>query len=716
MTGRPRSRWLRRTGLGVGGVLAALVLAVCVAEAMGWPFLAGPMQTMLSRTLDRPVYFDGAMNAAVTAPALGASAAAGRTRSAGGVRVKLFGRIEVSAQRIEIAAPAWSQRPPLLLAEDARLRLRYGDLWRAAHGEALRIRLIEAGRLQVDLERLPDGRASWQLGPPKPAGAEPTPLPVFEELRVNEGRLALRDAQLDSQIDARFSLADGAGAAAQGASAGASGAASPATPATGASAPAGAAAPGLRAEATGRYRQLPLNLTLRTVGVLPWVADDASRQAVPLTIDGSVGRARLRFDGTVRDIQRLAGLVGEVRLAGPSLAAVGDVIGVTLPTTPPFITRGVLRKTGEVWQVRVDQADVGRSRLNGELRYDPTQPTPLLSGRVGGPRLLLADLGPAIGTSGPPAAGAPAKPSPTGRVLPSREFDLPSLRAMDADVQLAFDELDLGTALLQPLEPMRTHLLLKDGVLELRDIEARTADGRLQGLVSLDGRKDVAVWRTDLRWSQVRLEQWLKQVRANGAPPYVTGRLDGRAKLVGRGRSTAEILGSLEGELFGRLRNGTLSHLVVEGVGIDLAQALGVFVRGDDALPMDCAIADLRVDRGVAVPRAMVVDARDSVVWVDGKVSLADESMDLRAVVAPRDFSPLALRTPVKVQGSLSDPKVSLSLGPIAGKLAASALLALINPLAAILPLIDPGSDEVPANVSGGCRRLAQQAAQRPKS
>lgn len=711
----PRGRVVRRVGVGLAAAGVVLVLAVAVAEWMGWPFLAGPMQSMLTKTLARPVYLEGKALEGPTSGGMAPADSPGRVspppvagatapRVAGGVKVRLFGRVEVRAQGIEIAAPAWSRRPPLLVAENARLLLRYGDLWRAYRGEALRIRRLEADRLQLDLERLADGRASWQFGPPKAPGAKPPMVPVFEDLRVGDGRLGLRDALFDSVVDARFALVDRAepAAAVPGpASAAASAAARDARPAA-----------GLRAEATGRYRQLPLTLSLRTVGVLPWVADDAAQRAVPFTVDGSVGRARLRFDGAVRDVQRLAGLDGQFTLAGPSLAAVGDVLGVTLPTTAPFTTRGRLRKDGEVWHTRVDDASVGRSRLTADLRYDPTPATPLLSGRVGGPRLLLADLGPAIGT-GTPSTGVPTPVAAPGRVLPVREFDLPSLRAMDADVRLGFDELDLGTARLQPLKPLRAHLLLRGGMLELRDIEARTAEGQLRGLLSLDGREDVALWRSDLRWNEVRIEQWLRQARADGAPPYLTGRFDGRAKLAGRGRSTAQILASLDGELFGRLRDGTLSHLVVEGAGIDIAQAIGVFVRGDDPLPMDCAVADLRVAKGVARPRAMVVDARDSVIWVDGRVSLVDETMDLRAIVSPRDFSPLALRTPVKVQGTLADPRVSLAAGPLVGKLAAAALLATLNPLAAILPLLDPGSDAAPGNVPGGCRQLARQAAQR---
>lgn len=719
----PIRRWGRRIAWGGAGVLALTVIAVCAAEMAGWPFLAQPMQNALSAALHRPVYFEGARSVSPLAastssapvpPSAAASSAEGAVRQAGGVRVRLFGSVDVRAQRIEIAAPAWSQRPPLLVAEGARLQMRYVDLWRAWRGaEPLRVRRLEAERLVADLERRADGRASWQFGPTESSAATTPPaIPVFGELRVGQGELAFRDAVLDSQIAARFSLWDGSGAADASASA---------APLPGKVVSGREANPvGLKLQASGRYQKLPLKLALQSVGVLPWVSDDAARIGVPLTVDGEVGRARLQFDGSVRDLQRLAGLDGKFRLAGPSLAAVGDVIGVTLPTTGPFSTRGQLTKTGAVWQTRIDEALIGRSKLSADLRYDAGLLKPLLSGSVKGPRLLLADLGPAIGTAPVVVAGAPAQQAPVvaapGRVLPAREFDLPALRAMNADVKFDLDELDLGTQRLKPLRPLQTHLLLSEGVLELRTIEARTAEGRLQGTLSLDGRAEVAVWRSDLRWSQVRIEQWLTQTRANGGPPYVTGRLDGRAKLEGRGRSTAQILGSLEGELFGRLREGTLSHLLVEGAGIDLAQAIGVLVRGDDPLTMDCAVANLRVDKGVARPKAMVIDARDSVIWVDGSVSLADETLNLRAVVAPRDFSPLALRTPVKVQGTLSKPQVSLEAGPLVGKIAAAALLAALNPLAAILPLMDFGSDDVPANVSGGCRALARQSAQQIRS
>ena len=267
--------------------------------------------------------------------------------------------------------------------------------------------------------------------------------------------------------------------------------------------------------------------------------------------------------------------------------------------------------------------------------------------------------------------------------------------------------LDLGTTLLEPLEPLRTHLRLAGGVLTLSEIEARTAQGRLTGALSLDGRKPLALWKADLDLLGVRLERWLRQGRDGDAPPYVSGMLDGQIKVAGSGRSTAEILGSLDGGMRFHLRNGSLSHLALEAAGIDIAQALGMVVKGDEALKIQCNIADLVVTRGVAKPRVFVIDTSDSTVWIDGTVSLQNEAMDLRAVVSPKDFSPLTVRTPVYVKGTFSNPAISVELGKIGAKVGAAALLSLLNPLAAVIPFVDPGANDEAKRAASQCAELA---------
>ena len=359
-------------------------------------------------------------------------------------------------------------------------------------------------------------------------------------------------------------------------------------------------------------------------------------------------------------------------MSGASLASIGDPLGVTLPTTPAFKTRGTVVKDGGLWKTVFDEATIGSSRLAGAFTYESRRKVPLLSGRLTGSRLVLADLGPVVGTSGdgdPPGKGG--KTMPDERVIPDREFDLPSLRAMDANVLIDIAMLDPGTTVIEPLRPVRAHLLLANGVLTLADFDGRTAQGRLVGYLQLDGRGKEALWTADLRALGIDLAHWLRLKRSDAASPsYVSGKLDAQVKVKGTGRSTAEILGSLNGDVRAHVREASISHLVIEMLGLDVAQALGLKLKGDKALPILCNVVDLDVAGGVAKPKVFVLDTTDSTVFVDGSVSLKTEAMDLRAVVSPKDFSPLTLRTPILVRGTLGDPAVSFEAGRLVGKAA----------------------------------------------
>ncbi len=697
------------------GVLSAIVIGVGVGEAIGWPWLVSPVQSWLSKTLDRGVEFG---------PEAGSDDA--RTR------VGLFGSVRVQAPRIEIAAPVWSQAPHTLLAHDASLTLGYADLWRVWRGQPLHVRLLEAGELDVRLEREADGRASWQFGktPQAEPSDKPTALPSFGTLRVRSGHLILADAVAPAAIDARFALSDGQRSGSTSAAGAAPATASAPSPAQAASSPGGIAiraggkatgagaadsapvtlAPGeagLTLKGSGSYRKQPVRIDLRTAGVLELLAEGKDAVAQPVRLLASIGRAELSFNGSTTDPLHFAGLRGSFSLAGPSLAAVGDPLGITLPATPAFRARGTLVKDATLWNAVVDDARIGSSLLSGAFTYDTRRAVPLLAGRLGGARLLLSDLGPAVGapTGGDGAAKVTKGP---GRVIPDRAFDLPSLRKMDANVMVDIAELNTGTEVLEQLRPLRAHLLLADGVLTLSDIEARTAKGRLLGYLQLDGRGKLAKWTADLRLLGVDLAQWLQLERGANKPPYLAGKLDAQVKVAGSGRSTAEILASLDGSMRMHMREAAISHLLVEAAGIDLAQALGLVIQGDDALPILCNVADFSVMDGVVRPKIFVINTRDSTIWLDGSASLRTEELDVRAVVSPKDFSPLTLRTPVHVRGTFSKPAVSLELGKLAGKAGIAGLLALLNPLAAIIPFIDPGADKEAQRAGAQCAALAQ--------
>ena len=684
--GAGRAQPWRFWQIGVAGALVVLAAGVALGEWRGWPFLAKPLQNFLSEKLDRRVQI-----------------------STAGFEARFVGGLRLYASGLEIAAPAWSQSPHMVTAKDVRLKMRYVDLWRAYRNQRLRIDTLQASAMDGYLERRGDGVASWQFGAAPHVNAKPVEVPFFGTLQVASGLLRYIDIPLGANVTANLSLANGASQSmpVDSASNGSKATNEPARNATNK----------LQVTAMGRYRDLPLKFELASSGALPWEADGgtAGRAAAPvaLTLNAKIGRAEFAFRGTALDALHLGGLTGRFSLRGPSLAAVGDPLGVTLPTTAAFRTDGRVVRQGEIWRVVVDDATVGASRLNGAFTYEGGLPVPKLSGRLGGARLLLADLGPAVGMTPKTASEASTKAKTIGKVLPVRPFDLKVLRVMDANVLIDIADVDLNTRLLEPLRPLHAHLQLINGVLTLRDMDARTADGQIRGDMALDGRGGTALWSANVRWDGVRLERWIQQERKGDVPPFVSGRLNGRANLKGEGRSTAEILATLKGTARTELQGGAVSHLLVEAGGLDIAQALGVLFMGDDALPVQCAVADLVAQDGLFRPRVMVLDTTDSSVWIDGTLSLATEALDLRAVVMPKDFSPLTLRTPLHVGGSFGNPVVSLEKGPLGLKLAGAFLLGLINPLAAIIPLIDPGDADAAKRGASGCRSLMQRGTAR---
>lgn len=681
---RHRHRWAWISALVLMGILVA-------GEATGWPFLGEPVARALSQRLERRISFDHDRNSTL--------------------RVRFVGGLKLTANTLIVEAPAWAKKGPMLSARNVDLQLRYRDLLALRDAEPLRIARLHADHLELGLERLADGRASWQLG----RGSQDPDArrrPAYDGLRVDDlslagGNATVRDALTQLDVALQFALHQGASAPPE----------TPRAPASGATIAASAPAPadGLSASAEGRYRGQPLRATLHTGPAWSWLSSGGEAAGVPVALALNVGRVALAFDGTVRDLLGQRALVGQYDLRGPSLFAVGAPLGLTLPTTAPFAMRGKIDHQGIAWHTVVQQAQVGRSQLRGEFWFRQLpQAKPELSGTLAGSSLALADLGPAVGVQGTAAAHtAPVQAPPSAaraqkRVLPQREFNLPSLRTMNADVTIALDRLHLGASMLADIHPFKGRLLLRDGLLTLDAIDAQVAQGALRGHMSLDGRTATAVWDARLQVQRLRLEDWIKQTRGDGVPPYVTGHLGVILDITGQGRSTADLLGSARGRAIVHWRDGTVSHLLTEVAGLDAAQALGVWLSGDGSLPVQCGAADLTIKDGLVTPRVMLIDSRDSTVWIDGSVSLATERLALVARVAPKDISPLSLRTPVHIDGSLSAPVISLEKGPLLRRLLPAALLATVNPLAALVPLIDTGDDDASKAIDT-CRRTAAQ-------
>jgi hypothetical protein len=87
------------------------------------------------------------------------------------------------------------------------------------------------------------------------------------------------------------------------------------------------------------------------------------------------------------------------------------------------------------------------------------------------------------------------------------------------------------------------------------------------------------------------------------------GTLYGRAKLSGRGASVGDLIGTSNGQLNLAVDGGQTSLLLVELLGLDIAEAASLLgARRRHQVELRCAVADFTVKNGVAAPQTFVVD------------------------------------------------------------------------------------------------------------
>ena len=592
--------------------------------------------------------------------------------------VQLGRTIRIVADGIEFANPEWAHDPHLVKAQVAQIDLR---LWPLLRGR-IELPLITLTQPRLALQVEPDGRRSWSLGRDT---SDPANLPEIGALAVDEGSLHFIASADGADIRTDFAIARSDVAAAT---------------ATGATLP-------LSFKAKGTWKKEPFSAQGRTGNVLYLSAP--LQQPFPAQVNVSAGTTRLRAAGTVASLKTLDGAQVDIDLQGSNLADLYKLVGVVLPETPRYALRGHLSKAGEVWQVGRINGKLGNSDLSGELAFDRSQPVPVLRGKLQSRSLDFDDLAPLVGLPEQPrsaqalprvASVQPATPQPRTvaareraaqrKVLPTAVLDVARLKAMNADVRYSAAQVTHVQQL--PLERIGTHVVLKDGVLLLEDLDLGVAGGRLAGRLRIDGNSNPAVASVKLDARALELNRLFPGVQKMQAS---FGKIHGEIDLKGRGNTVAQMLGTSSGDVALLMGSGEISNILLEFAGLDGGEIIKFMVRGDRNVRLRCAATSFGVDAGLMTTRAFVLDTTDTVIYGAGGISLANESIDLTLRPYPKDSSILSLRSPLKLSGSFAAPKAGIDKGALGGRAGLALALGAVNPLLALAATIEtgPGKD-----------------------
>lgn len=426
------------------------------------------------------------------------------------------------------------------------------------------------------------------------------------------------------------------------------------------------------------------------------------RQTEPYAVAAQlkIGPSAIAIEGTLTKPAALAALDMRLKVSGSSMARLYALTGLVLPETPPFATEGHL--TGELgknsshWFYDRFTGKVGSSDIAGKLDYRAQLPRGVLSGVIGSRQLAFADLAPVVGADSraSKAARGANQAQPTGRVLPVEPFKTERWTSIDADVTYTAATIVRGQDL--PISNLSTHVLLKDGVLSLLPLNFDIAGGTLATNIKLDGsgKIDHQVIRAELKASarEIALKQMFPRLEKMQAS---AGELNADASLSATGNSVASLLGSANGEIKTLVNQGTISKLLLEEMGLNVGNIVIAKLFGDKQVKLNCMTSDFAVSNGLMQTRSFIVDTEEAVLHVSGEINLANERLDLTLKPDTRGWRVFSLRSPLYLTGTFAKPDVSVDKKILGLRAGGAIALAVVAPIAALLPLVNTGPDHV---------------------
>lgn len=459
---------------------------------------------------------------------------------------------------------------------------------------------------------------------------------------------------------------------------------------------------GLSFDIDGHYRGNPFSGRALSGGVLS-VVD--SGVPFPLQLELTLGKTRVKMEGTIADATQLTGIDMRLQMAGPTLANIYPLLLLPLPASPPYALHGRLRRDGARFALEELGGRIGSTDLEGEGSYVMREPRPLLTVQLRSKLLNIPDLGPLIGIETRSRAGKPldqkqlsnrqeaarTDESKRGeRVLPAGRFDPERLRVIDADVRLQAHRVE-GLATV-PVEDFDGVVRLRDAVLKLDAMKLHVAGGTLVARATLDARKGgtlAAQIQVELR--RLHLDRLVprKSSLAKGA-----GLVNASAALSGAGNSIADAAANADGRIAATMYEGRVSSLIDAASGLAVGRVLALLATGDRAIALNCGATVFDVKDGQGRSSLFVLDTAQTQVLGSGQFDLAQERVALHLEPKPKVKGLLSLRTPVNLQGTFNHVDVSLEKKPLLARAAAAVALAAIAPPAAILAFIETGPGE----------------------
>ena len=622
------------TAAALVSLVAILVLTLALLD---WNVLRAPLSKFLSAKTGHPTSIDGNLSAHLWS-----------------------WNPTFTVEKLTVKNPGWAERPQLLGVKKLTVQVSLKELLLAK----IVLTRVEVFAPAVDFEREKSGRASWDThsDPPTPASASPH-LPAVRRLVIRDGALhvvdRVRKLSFEGTLIADEQVNNPDESALQ-----------------------------LRCQGTLNGRAFKLQAH---GGPLINVDPD---KPYTFAVDVTAGDMALNLQASIPKPFDLAAYDAKFVLSGEDLADAFYLTNLALPNTAKYRLTGTLKHQDNRFQIDDFRGEVGSSDLAGKVSVTLEKTVPKLRADLNSRQLKLVDLAAPLGSragggaaaTAASAAGIPATHQSTW-LLPDADLQVDRVRGMDADV--TFKAQSVLSAKM-PMKRMQFHLRLDAGVLTLDPLSFTLPQGQFAGMVRINAAGSVPESDIDMSLKDVDLSQFKAATSQSSA---LEGMLSGRVKLHGTGGSVHKFASSADGSVSLVIPHGQIRAVLAELTGINLSRGLGLLVtRDQQQTELRCGVAAFQAEGGKLNAKTIVMDTTNVLITGEGDVDLRNERLNIALQGKPKKIRLLRLRSPVKIAGTLSKPKVGIDPAKTILQAGAGTVLAtLLTPVAAILAFVDPG-------------------------
>jgi AsmA family protein len=549
----------------------------------------------------------------------------GRKTKIGGIAIEWGETTHVRLENVQVANPDWAEEEHMLKVVEVDLAIR---LWPLLMGDLVLPHLV-LRRPEVAVERDDEGRFNWSFGvsPVARGTAEAvTPderfeAPLVRLLEITEGRASYRDPRRKIELDGTISTASGEAGE----------------------------QPQVRLVLDGSLEGKPLKLRFTGGSALLLRETD---HPYPVGLDVEHGATRLQVEGTLQDPFQWKGANVGLTLAGASLSDIYPLLGIPGPPTPSYRIAGRLDREGGLWKLTDSKWRVGDTDLAGDVVMDRRKKPRHLAANLVSRKLAIKDLAPLAGAR---LAGK-GQLEATGDLFPDAPLKVERLRVMNMDVTLDAKRVVAPDYL--PVQALSFRVVVEGGNATVKPLTMSViGGGTLAGELGIDARADTPRLRTDLKLANVELKSFFRNSEFFNA---TQGRAQGRVQLAGQGRSLAQVMSVADGHIAVALGGGSISSLMVSLAGLQLFDALVLYVTGDKRIPILCAVGRMNFQKGIVTFDHTFLDTQKSVLEVRGQAGLGNQMVNAEVKAYPKSFDLLDLHGPVHVRGKLRQPSIKI--------------------------------------------------------